>query len=159
MDQAYRLLKKSVRDTFLNYSHDVIVQFCEITIQTPGRESRAAEFIQYFFERAEQPTQFYIRALLIKARIIAMQGHADGKKAEPMIEVLKEALGYVNKALGVIFDKPDPKSKTEGAGRQNYTFLIYNASVTVYNIIRFMLRPNWQKNFTEIVEQISKKFD
>ena len=47
----------------------------------------------------------------------------------------------------MIAGKPDPKEKSETGNKQKYAFLIYNVSVTVYNIIRFILRPTWQKHF------------
>lgn len=40
-----------------------------------------------------------------------------------------------------------------------YGFLIYNASTCLYKIIRFMLKSNWLKNFTDIVERIYKLFE
>ena len=71
-----------------------------------------------------------------------------------MIKTLKESLDYVGKALDIIA-KPaegkDPKDKDPASNKTKYGFLIYNASICVYNIIRFMLKANWQKNFTDIV--------
>lgn len=56
----------------------------------------------------------------------------------------------MTKALEII-QKPENKQK--------YSFLIYNASLTTYNIIRFMIKQNWVKNFSEVVEKFDKLFD
>ena len=92
----------------------------------------------------------YIRALLIKARLIALNGHAQFKKGEQMIANLQDALSYVRQALDII-SKPENKSK--------YAFLIYNSSLCVYNIIRSMIKRDWVKNFVEFAEKIDKLFD
>ena len=56
----------------------------------------------------------------------------------------------VEQALEIV-SKPENKTK--------YSFLIYNTSVCVYEIIRPFLKENWQKNFVEIVEKIDKLFE
>jgi hypothetical protein len=89
----------------------------------------------------------YIRALLVKARLIALKAHENLIKAEDMVEALTNALSYVKKAL-LIIDKNKAK----------YAFLVYNSSVCVYNIIRSMIKPNWMKFFVDLVEQIDKLF-
>jgi hypothetical protein len=53
----------------------------------------------------------------------------------------------------------DSKGGGADSNKSKYGFLIYNASTCLYKIVRFMLRQNWQKNFTEIVERIYKLFD
>ena len=76
----------------------------------------------------------YIRALLVQAQIVFRKGQINNLKAEDSIKNIQLALSYIQKALEIII-KPENKQK--------YTFLIYNASVTVYNIIRAMLVSNW----------------
>ena len=63
-----------------------------------------------------------------------MNSHDKLSKGEDMIQNLQKALSYISKALTII-SQPENKIK--------YGFLIYNASVCVYNIIRPMLKPNW----------------
>lgn len=81
-----------------------------------------------------------------------------------MVLVLKEALSYTTKALDIItggagdVKGKDPKGNQDNS-KQKYAFLIYNVSTCIYKIIRFMLKSNWQKSFTDIVERICKLFD
>lgn len=49
--------------------------------------------------------------------------------------------------------KADPNAPNN---KTKYAFLIYNASNCVYKIIRFMMKPNCQKNFADIVERVYK---
>ena len=58
--------------------------------------------MELFFERIQAPNQFYIRALLVKAKYIAYNGHRSEHKGEAMINVLKEAIGEITKALDLI---------------------------------------------------------
>lgn len=91
----------------------------------------------------------YLRALLVKARLVALNGHLQLLKGEEMVANLARALSFVNEALDII----------KLAGSYKYSFLIYNASVCVYNIIRFMLKPQWTKYFTDIIRTIDSLFD
>lgn len=61
-----------------------------------------------------------------------------------MISNLTKSLGYVNEALDII----------KNSDRNKYSFLIYNSSVCVYNIIRFMIKSNWAKYFTEVIKTL-----
>ena len=40
--------------------------------------------------------------------------------------------------------------------KMKYSFLIYNASVIVYEMIRPFLKPNWIKHFKDIIERFDK---
>ncbi len=79
-----------------------------------------------------------------------MSGHEQLMKGEEMISNLQKALTYVVKALEII---------GRNDNRMKYSFLIYNASTCVYEIIRPMLKPNWQKSFTDILDRIDRMFD
>ena len=70
----------------------------------------------------------YIRALLVKAKLIALDGHKRMLKGEELVDNLVLALSFVNTAVEII-SKPENKLK--------YAFLIYNTSTCVYNIIRY----------------------
>lgn len=78
----------------------------------------------------------------------SIESHNKLLKAEEMIASLSKSLSYVSEALKIISDN-----------KQKYGFLIYNASVCVYNIIRPMLKPSWQKSFVDILDKIDKMFD
>ena len=79
-----------------------------------------------------------------------MLGHEKLLKAEEMIANLTKALSFVGKAIEII---------GRNDNRIKYSFLIYNASICVYEIIRPMLKPSWQKFFVEILERLDKMFD
>ena len=147
VDSAYKLLKNNVRDSFMNFSFETIIFFSETAIKIEGRVHLANEFINLFFQRNTSQGQIYIRALLVKAKLTANQAQEELLKADEMIKSLKNALGYVSKALEII---SNPKNK------QKYAFLIYNSSVCVYHIIRESLRSNLAWNFYDIVERIEK---
>lgn len=91
----------------------------------------------------------YIRGLLVKARLVAMHGHKQLLKAEDMVVQLQKSLAYVTEALEII----------KNSDKNKYSFLIYNASTTVYSIIRFLVKPQWSKNFTEVFKTIDTLFD
>ena len=134
----------------------------EIAVEIDEKFYDAEQFVELFFERIQTPNQFYIRALLVKAKYIAYSGHKAEKKGEAMINVLKDAIVEINKALDLIagVQENNPKggkeAKSEGNSKSKYSFLIYNASTCLYKITRFFLRQNWMKNFSDVYERIYK---
>lgn len=48
----------------------------EFTVEVEQKFMCADEFVTLFFQRVTAPSQFYIRALLVKAKLIAYKGHA-----------------------------------------------------------------------------------
>ena len=145
--KVHKTLSENVRSSFINISYETFIMFAETTIQIKGQEHLAKYYLDLFFQRNTSRGQMYIRALLCYARVIAHQGQESKLKAEENITNLQKALAYVTSAIEIIA-RPENKQK--------YAFLIYNASVCVYHIIRPMFRPDWQKHFTVIVEKLVK---
>jgi hypothetical protein len=117
-----------------------------------------------FFERVQTTNQFFIRALLVRAKVVAYSAHSSSEKGEEMLVSLREAVGFVSRALDLIAPVGDaPKGKEakgapvgEAGNRAKYAFLIYNASTTLYKVTRFMLRAGWQRAFVDVYERIHR---
>lgn len=56
------------------------------------------------------------------------------------------SFSYVKRAIDIA-TKPENKIK--------YQFIIYNASIKTWHIIRPLSKPQWSKNFVDIMEKIS----
>jgi|LauGreDrversion4_2_1035121.scaffolds.fasta_scaffold09322_10 hypothetical protein len=67
-------------------------------------------------------------------------------KAEDNLKQVLLAFSYVRRALDIA-TKPENKLK--------YQFVVYNASIKTWHIIRPLSRPQWAKNLVEVVEKIS----
>lgn len=150
IDRCDQILKSSLRDSFLSFSSETIINFCETALRIPSRGELSEFYIKLFFQRVGSQGQMYLRGLLLQARIASINGYKSNMKAEELIENCSKALNFVFKALEI-------SSKQED--KQKYAFLIYNASICVYEIIRPLLKENWQRHFIEIVEKIDKLFD
>jgi hypothetical protein len=130
-----------------NLSPEVLVELAEVCHSEAACLKIADEVLKIYFDlnpNFVNKNSFYIRGLFVKAQIEAVS--VSNKKAEEAISVLKSALSYIMKALEIIA-KPENKTK--------YSFLSYNASVIAYNIIRSYFKPNWSKNFFEVLEKVS----
>lgn len=57
-----------------------------------------------------------------------------------------KAWEYIEKALAIII-RPENKLR--------YEFLIYNAALVTYQVLRPLNKPGWAKNFIAIIEKIS----
>lgn len=69
-----------------------------------------------------------------------------GLKAEKNLEQTLKAWEYIQKALDII-TKPENKAR--------YEFLIYNAAIVTYQVLRPLNKPGWAKHFVAILEKIS----
>ena len=95
-----------IHERFLQLAHRQVygahLRSTTIVSQIPSKRQYAEQITTDYFQRFKHPNQFYIRALLVKARLVAQEGHLNNKKGEEMIAVLKEALLYTTKALDII---------------------------------------------------------
>lgn len=71
VEQADEILKKNLRDSFINFSNDTILNFAETVVEIPGRQTLSEFYINLFFQRNQSKGQVYVRALLLKARLVA----------------------------------------------------------------------------------------
>lgn len=68
------------------------MHFMELTVEIEKEFKKAEEFVNYFFQRVTTPSQFYIRALFVKAKFIAYEAHNNEEKGEAMVHILKESI-------------------------------------------------------------------
>lgn len=67
-------------------------------------------------------------------------------KAEDNLKQVLLAFSYIRRAMDIA-TKPENKAK--------YQFVVYNASIKTWHILRPLVKPQWSKNFVEIIEKIS----
>jgi hypothetical protein len=75
LDEINTALHENIRESFGNFSSELIVKFAEVAVQVPTKRHYSQVIIKLFFQRFKDPTQFYIRALLVKAQLVAYEGH------------------------------------------------------------------------------------
>ena len=85
-------MKKNIRDVFSNFSPDTVILFAETALITPECEKLAEEYIDHYFQRNNQVGQMLVRAYLIKARLVAINGDKDLLKGEQAVENLQKSL-------------------------------------------------------------------
>lgn len=102
VDKIDNILKKNTRQSFIGLSAELIIHFCETCLLVPDKAAIAAYYIELFFQRNQSEGQYYLKGLLIKARLVSMNGHSELLKAEEMIGNLNNSLRYVSEALVVI---------------------------------------------------------
>jgi hypothetical protein len=59
---------------------EIIVRFIEFAVEIEEKFNEAENFVRLFFERVTAPSQFYIRVLLVKAKLMAYKGHKNELK-------------------------------------------------------------------------------
>jgi hypothetical protein len=102
--------------------------------------------LDLYFQYPSPLDQFYIRALLTYGQLQASKVRSRLIKGQDAIDQTKQAYTFIQKAIETII-KPENKQK--------YTFLVYNTSVAVWNILRPMLLPGFSKSFIENLEKVS----
>ncbi len=68
-------MKKNIRETFNKFSFETMIEFSETAITVKGKQDLAEYYIDLFFQRTQSRGQIFIRALLVKAQIVAINGH------------------------------------------------------------------------------------
>jgi len=67
-------------------------------------------------------------------------------KAEEALKQLQLAFTFIKRAIDIAV-KPENKAK--------YQFVIYNASIKTWHLIRALMRPGWSRHLVEFLEKIS----
>ena len=102
LTEVYRILTRNIKFTFEHFSLETIVHFMELTVEIDEKFKYAEEFVNLFFQRVTAPSQFFIRALLVKAKFIAYNGHKSEEKGEAMVYILRESIQEISRALDLI---------------------------------------------------------
>jgi hypothetical protein len=145
-DSYFNKINSNIADIFKQISTDMLIQLAETAFPLQECIDKIDILLKIYFEQENTKNNFYIKALLLKARLEYHYISKKGIKAEDSINELKNCLNHIFKALEII-SKPENKQK--------YSFLVYNASVYTYNILKSFFKYNWSKNFFEILEKIS----
>lgn len=163
--KADGIMKKNLQDVFANFGLETLIGFAETALKVPlpdGKGDLASEYLDLFFKTINNKGQFLVRALILKATLKSSEAQKRGLKAMDNVSNAKEAIKCIFEAIKVI-SKDEGQAKKGGAAgdkddenKKNYSFLIYNISVCVYNIIRPFFRKGWLNYFLQIVEDIDK---
>lgn len=162
--RADNIMKKNIQDVFSNFGLETLISFAETALKVPLADGRdlASEYLDMFFKTVNNRGQFLVRALILKATLKSNEAQRRGLKAIDNVNNAKEAIKCIFEAIKVISkdDGQPKKGATSGdkddENKKNYSFLIYNISVCVYNIIRPFFRKGWLHHFLQIVEDIDK---
>jgi hypothetical protein len=166
--KADAIMKKNIQDVFRNYGLETLISFAETALKIPLPDGLdlATEYLDMFFKMINNKGQFFVRALILKATLKSNEAQKKGLKAMDNVNNAKEAIKSIFEAIKVITkEEAAGKKPAGGAGdkglenKKNYSFLIYNISVCVYNIIRPFFRKGWLNYFLNIVEEIDALLD
>lgn len=148
IDRADQIMRPHIHEVFKSYSIETLISIGEVALKVPEREELSMYYLDLFFKLITNDGQFYIRALILKATLQSLESDRLGLKADDNVENIQKAFGYVAEAIKLIAKNPETKKK--------YSFLIYNISVCVYNIIRPFFRKGWLKPFLQIIQEVDK---
>ena len=149
-EHYYNKINTNLAEILKQISTDILVLLAETAFPLQECIDRIDNILKIYFEQENTKNNFYIKALLLKSRVEFHYIIKKGVKAEDSINELKNCLSYIFKSLEII-SKPENKQK--------YSFLVYNASIYTYNILKSFFKPNWSKNFFDILEKISGFFE
>ncbi|XP_062591392.1 cilia- and flagella-associated protein 46-like [Saccostrea cucullata] len=144
LQQAYQLLRnvaesKPAVDTPESFGSDLYVICAETAFQN-GMPDMARECLKMYFMKPPPANQFFCRAYLCQAQLLA-------PKEANNPEQLEKAVVYLVKAIS--FAKKNPR----------YHFLVYNASVIYWQFCRPFLKPNYRQYLARSLHQVVKALD
>jgi hypothetical protein len=146
--KADSLMKSNIQEVFKSYGLETIISFAETALKVPNKIYLSQEYLDLFFKQIQNQGQFLIRALILKATLKSMESDEKQLKASENVENTREALKCIVEAIKIISKNEDTK--------QNYSFLIYNISICVYNIIRPFFRKGWLNRYLDVIEEVDK---
>lgn len=146
MEEAEKLILGDPREALSQLSPEAVVMYVEVALLTARRDESASRVTDIFFQRVEQEDQFYCRALLAKASIEERKIRERELKGDENFNQVNQAFSFVKRAIEIAA-KAENKAK--------YQFIIYNASIKTWQIIRGLMRPGWSKYLVDILEKIS----
>ena len=160
-----QIMKRNIQDVFKNFSLETVISFAETALKIPDLVEISRKYLDMFFKTISNRGQFYIRALILKATLQSLEANTKGLKAMENVKNARESIKYIFEAIKIISKSEDGqpgKKGPSGAGdkaeesKKNYSFLIYNISICVYNIIRPFFRKGWLLHFLDIVEEVDR---
>lgn len=145
-EKIYLKINQDIKTFISTIYEEQLIELIEICILIPELNKKCEEILTYYFDLESAKNSYYVRALLIKAQLENVNLEKKNLKAEVLMNELKIILKSIINAIEII-SKPENKIK--------YFFLMYNCSITCYNILKKHFRQYWSKNFCEIMEKIS----
>lgn len=160
--KADKIMKKNMHEVFRNFGLETIISFAETALKVPLPDNRdlASEYLDIFFKYINNKGQFLVRALILKATLKSNEAQKKSLKAIDNVKNAEQAIEYIFQAIKIISSEQAGSKKGGGDSSKadektkNYSFLIYNISVCVYNIIRPFFRKGWLNHFLKIVQQV-----
>ncbi len=150
IDSLDKTLSANTRSALANLPLEIFVRYAEIVLEAGTRDELASKYVNLILQHFTCRNQFYIRALLAQALLEGRQVFGgpgrDPLKGEQAIEQIKKAWEIVKSALDIA-GTPTNKAK--------YQFLVYNASITMWRIVRPYVKLVWGANVTDILEKLS----
>ena len=127
-------------------SREWIILYVELALRSKKRDEQAERVLNFLYDHTKWEDQFYWRALLATSIIEFRKVDKAGLKAEDNLKQTMKAWEFIEKAFAII-TRPENKLR--------YEFLIYNAALVTYQVLRPLNKPGWAKNFIAIIEKIS----
>jgi hypothetical protein len=145
-DHYYDKITSNLVENLRILSIDMIIILAETAFPLQECMDKINNLVKIYFEQENTKNNFYCKGLFLRSRIEFYYIAKRSLKAEDAIAELKTCLSHMMKAIEIII-KPENKQK--------YAFLIYNASIYTYNILKSFFKTNISKFFFEILEKIS----
>ncbi|XP_047615394.1 cilia- and flagella-associated protein 46 isoform X9 [Phacochoerus africanus] len=139
LERAYQLIKsanlgKSEFDPTESFSPDLFVLCAEQALKM-GRPGVSQDCIQMYFKVKGPVTQFLGRAHLCRAQLCAPKSTEDMEDFENCVTQYMKAVNFAR-------------------GEPRYHFLVYNASVLYWQMVRPFLKPGYRRHLIPSLSQI-----
>jgi len=146
LDSIDNSLSANTRLSLSNLPLEIFVRLAEISIESGARDQIAQKFVSIILQHFECRNQFYVRTLLAQAFLESREIVTKGLKAEIAIEQIKKSWETLKAAIEICVL---PQNKVK------YQFLVYNASITMWKIVRLYVKTTWGAQITEILDKLT----
>lgn len=141
VDDAFSVIEANFDRFGGDFAPELLVVFAEVASELREREPQAARAVELFDRLRCEDEQFRGRALLVRCVCEARLGsEASRLKGMHLLQQLKYALGFLTQALAIA---------TKPGNDARYGFLVYNASLVFWEVVRPICRRGWQRHVVQ----------
>ena len=146
IDEIDKNIKESLSVVFNEFSEQTLVFLAETILKVESRLQVAEFYIDYYLTSIQSESQFAVQFRLLKAQLIAKRAKNSNVGAEQKLKMINQSLDYIHAAINII-NKP--------SNRDRLSFMVYNTSLVVFNIMEDYFRAGFFDLFTNLCDKLN----
>ena len=147
IDQIDKILSSKISTFSKDFSLETLAKIPETILSFPSKMHIAEKYLKSFLRNVDCEGLFSIKIHVLYAQLLSQKANKIELRSELKIQLIRDAINHLNKAI---------KTITHEKSRKKYSFMVYNISKVIYQMVRMYFRPGHLKEFTEMVNVVNQ---